>query len=58
MAGVTSGVDQSYLKWVKNSDTTDFPEFSICMRFKLLSILLIPTNPLQGSTHQELIQLK
>ena len=33
LAGVTNGAEKSYLKWVKNSDTTDFPEFSICMRF-------------------------
>ena len=32
LPGIHSGDDKSYLKWVKNSKTTDFPEFSLCMR--------------------------
>ena len=43
LAGVTSGVDQSYIKWVKNSETTEFPEFSICMRF-LVFLNINPDN--------------
>ena len=43
LAGVTSGVDQSYIKWVKNSETTEFPEFSICMRF-LVFLIVNPVN--------------
>ena len=32
LPGIHTGEEKSYLKWVKDSETTDFPEFSMCMR--------------------------
>ena len=45
MPGVTTGPNISFLKWVKKSETTDFPEFSICLRFELILTL---GNPLEN----------
>ena len=44
LPGVTTGPNISFLKWVKKSETTDFPEFSICLRCDLI---LPPGNPLE-----------
>ena len=32
LPGIREGDGKSFLKWVKHPGTTDFPEFSICMR--------------------------
>ena len=35
MPGVHSGELTSYVKWVEDPGTTDFPEFSLCMRCRM-----------------------
>ena len=32
LPGIREGDGKSFLKWVKHPGTTDFPEFSICLR--------------------------
>ena len=50
LPGVTKGPALSYIKWVTDPGTEDFPAFSLCMRWLVSVISSSSSSP--GTTFQ------
>ena len=61
LPGVTEGPGLSYIKWVKDPGTEDFPAFSLCMRWlvsvanSVLTILRYNLSLIPTGSHYEVI---